>query len=272
MATEPRQLTTKTFLTELGVRSLPRLTSPFDPGYDPVTVEAHLAQSGHLMSRLKLSMATWMVASVESTKRKIAAAAAAGVPVVTGGGPFEIAADSGHLESYLELCASLGIDRIEAGRGFTKQAHEPEHVVTMARCRGLEVQFELGRKHDDEFTDATISSLVDEGRRWLDAGAVEIVIEARESAAGVGLFARDGQLNTGLAERLADGLGLGRVCFEAPTKSSQFALLDHFGSGVSLSNVRLEEVLRVEIYRRGLHSDAYSRPHLRPGSPAEDRP
>src|SRR2546427_5564512 len=34
--------------------------SPFDPGYDPVTLESHLAQSGHLMSRLKLSMASWL--------------------------------------------------------------------------------------------------------------------------------------------------------------------------------------------------------------------
>jgi phosphosulfolactate synthase len=28
--------------------------------------------------------------------------------------------------------------------------------------------------------------------------------------------------------------------------------------------VRLEELLRVEIYRRGLHSDAFSNPKLRP--------
>ena len=29
-------------------------------------------------------------------------------------------------------------------------------------------------------------------------------------------------------------------------------------------NVRLEELLRVEIYRRGLHSDAFANPNLRP--------
>src|SRR2546426_8837273 len=34
--------------------------SPFDPGYDPVTLESDLAQSGHLVSRLKLSMACWL--------------------------------------------------------------------------------------------------------------------------------------------------------------------------------------------------------------------
>jgi phosphosulfolactate synthase len=56
--------------------------------------------------------------------------------------------------------------------------------------------------------------------------------------------------------------------FEAPNKPSQFALLDHFGSAVHLCNIRLEEVLRVEIYRRGLHSDAFANPKLRPHIPA----
>jgi len=33
----------------------------------------------------------------------------------------------------------------------------------------------------------------------------------------------------------------------------------------------LEEVLRVEIYRRGLHSDAFGKPHLRPPPPMDSR-
>jgi phosphosulfolactate synthase len=33
---------------------------------------------------------------------------------------------------------------------------------------------------------------------------------------------------------------------------------------VHLCNVRIEELLRVEIYRRGLHSDAFQKENLRP--------
>jgi len=36
---------------------------------------------------------------------------------------------------------------------------------------------------------------------------------------------------------------------------------------VRLGNVRLEELLRVEIYRRGLHADAFAQPRLRLPSP-----
>ena len=61
-----------------------------------------------------------------------------------------------------------------------------------------------------------------------------------------------------------------RTIFEAPNKRSQFDFLSHFGNTVNLSNVRLEELLRVEIYRRGLHSDAYAR-FLAPGAAGADR-
>jgi phosphosulfolactate synthase len=45
--------------------------------------------------------------------------------------------------------------------------------------------------------------------------------------------------------------------------------LDHFGREVHLCNIRLEEVLRVEIYRRGLHSDSFANYKLRPIKPAQ---
>jgi phosphosulfolactate synthase len=71
------------------------------------------------------------------------------------------------------------------------------------------------------------------------------------------------------ADRFADAFGHSVVMFEAPNKPSQFALLDHFGREVHLCNVRIEELLRVEIYRRGLHSDAFNKENLRPHVPIE---
>src|SRR3954447_1007073 len=181
MGNEQQRDRLQTFLDELGVADLAPSTTPFDPGYDPVTVEAHLAQSGHLMARLKLSMACWMIADGGATRAKIAAARKHGVPTVTGGGPFEIAAVQGRLPEYLDLCCSLGIDRVEAGEGFTELRRSPEDILKLASDRGLEVQYELGKKHEGPFQPSHVAELVDESRRWLDAGAREIVIEAREN-------------------------------------------------------------------------------------------
>jgi len=75
---------------------------------------------------------------------------------------------------------------------------------------------------------------------------------------------------TFLADDLLDGREAGTRGHDiaAGYIASQFALLDHFGPRVRLCNVRLEELLRVEIYRRGLHSDAFCKENLRPSIPA----
>ncbi len=271
MRDSSRQLSTQEYLRLIGVRELPPLTSPFDPGYDPVTVESHLDQSAHLMASLKISMACWQIADEAATRRKIAAARSHKVPTVTGGGPFEVAVAQGQLEAYLDLCAGLGVTRIECGEGFTELPLKPREVVQMIHERGLEVQYEMGKKHEGPFTEDSLNEAIARGHRWLDAGAKYVVVEARESARGVGMFGSDGSLNTAYADRFAEEFGFDVAMFEAPNKPSQFAFLEHFGPGVHLCNVRLEELLRVEIFRRGLHSDAFALPNLRPVHPSYEQ-
>jgi phosphosulfolactate synthase len=118
MISEARR-STSDFMRAIGVADLPPLTVVFDPGYDPATLEGHLEQSHPLMAALKISMACWIVAVEQVTRRKIALARACGVPVVTGGGPFEIAVAQRQLPAYLDLCAEVGVSRIECGEGFT---------------------------------------------------------------------------------------------------------------------------------------------------------
>ncbi len=213
---------TKDYLVAIGVPEIAPSISPFDPGYDPVTLESHLDQSAHLISILKI--------------------------------------------------ADIGVTRIECGEGFTEMTLKAADVVKMASERGLDVQFELGKKHTGAFTEDGVTQLIEQGRRWLDAGALQLVVEARESAKEVGLFDDKGNLHCGYADRFAKAFGLDTVMFEAPNKASQFALLNHLGREVHLCNVRLEELLRVEIYRRGLHSDAFARENLRPVTPNPVRP
>jgi phosphosulfolactate synthase len=260
----------KNFLKSIGVFDIPPSTSAFDPGYDASTLDGHLEQSSHLISILKISMACWLIANESVTRRKIALATRYHVETVTGGGPFEIAVAQHRLAEFLDLCADIGVTRIECGEGFTDLLLSAREVIAMANQRNLGVQFELGKKHGGIFGERVVDELIDQGYRWLDAGAIELVVEARESAQGVGLFDEVGNLNRLFADRFAEAFGLQRVTFEAPNKISQFALLDHFGRGVRLSNVRLEELLRVEIYRRGLHSDAFSNSNLRPQNLAQE--
>jgi len=248
---------------------MPPRTCPFDPGYDPVTLESHLEQSSHLIHILKISMACWQIANETATRRKVDAARRYGVPTCTGGGPFEVAVSFGKLPEYLDLCADTGMTRIEAGETFTDLKLKPQEIVHMASERGLELQVELGKKHGGTFTSDIIGELIDQGKRWLEAGAKQIVVEARESAQDIGVFDDQGQFDAKAADRFAEAFGLEVAIFEAPNKPSQFAFLNHFGPEVLLSNVRIEELLRVEIYRRGLHSSAFQHDNLRPKGPVK---
>jgi phosphosulfolactate synthase len=268
MQRQTKEPTNEIYLDAIGVRQLPALTSPFDPGYDPLTLESHLEQSSHLIATLKISMACWQIANEKATRRKIDAARRLNLIVCTGGGPFEVAATFGKLNEFMDFCADYRITRIEAGEGFTDTNLDPRKTIQMAEERGLEVQFEVGKKHDGTFTADMVGELIDQGKRWLDAGAKQIVVEARESAENVGLFGGQGEFNAEAADRFAKAYGMEVAVFEAPNKPSQFALLNHFGPIVHLSNVRIEELLRVEIYRRGLHSDAFQYPQLRPEGPS----
>ncbi len=260
----PNTQLTQKYLESIGIPVLPAKTIAFDPGYDVATVKSHLQQSGHLMSSLKLSMACWQICNEEATREKIACAKQSNVAVCTGGGPFEVACACDKLPEYLDLCASLGFDRIEAGEGFINLHISANEVLSLARERGLKVHFEVGEKHSGAFTDEVLEEIIETGKIWLDAGATQLVVEAREDAENVGLFNEKGNLDFASADRLVEAFGLENIVFEAPNKSSQFAFLQHYGTSVELCNVRLEELLRVEIYRRGLHSDAFQHLNLRP--------
>lgn len=253
------------FLEAIGVPAMPPRLVPFDPGYDEATFTAHVQQSAHLLLLLKLSMATWLIAAEPALHRKVSSARVVGVRIVAGGGPFEIAVALGALDQYLDTCATVGFDRIEAGEGFAASALDPRDIVRRCRARGLAVQFEIGAKFTGPLSSTALQDEIRKAKAWLDAGAEQIVVEAAESAIGIGLFDQAGQLNRPFVDEIVHSLGdLNRVQFEAPTKQSQFALLDHLGPDVILSNVRLEEILRVEIYRRGLHSKAFGNERLRP--------
>src|SRR5258708_36717761 len=100
------KLRTTDYLRSIGVRELGPLTSPFDPGYDSVTLEGHLEQSHHLICILKISMACWMVANETVTRRKIATARNYNLPTVSGVSPFEIRVAPSRLASTVECAAA----------------------------------------------------------------------------------------------------------------------------------------------------------------------
>ncbi len=259
-----RRFHTSEYLRELGIPKIPPLTSPVDVGCDPMTFESHMDQSSHLISIIKIGLAGWLVADENATRQKVAAARRYSVPTVTGGSPLEIAISLRKLSDYLDLCADIGVARVEVMSRVTEARQKPKTVVSAATERELEVQIELGKHTSGISGKKAADSMIDQGQEWLDAGAIQLVVKARENLWHSGLFNRRGMLNYPYADRFAKIFGLHTVMFEAPDLHSQFALLDYFGRDVHLCNVHLEDILQAESYRRGLHCDAFQKLHLRP--------
>ena len=187
---------------------------------------------------------------------------------MTGGGPFEIAAHAGQLPAYLDLCADIGFDRVECGEGFTELTRRAGgHRCRWSPSAGSAVEFELGKKHDGAFDDRDGRRARRDGRRWLDDRRAQLVIEGRESAREVGLFDERGELQVAFAERFVEAFGFDATWSSRrrPRRASS-RCSSTSGRRSGSSNVRLEELLRVEIYRRGLHSDAFATAPWRSGS------
>src|SRR5258708_25589094 len=107
----------------------------------------------------------------------------------------------------------------------------------------------MGKKHEGPFTEESLKEAIERGHAWLDAGAVQVVVEARECARGVGMFDSEGKLNAAYPDRFAQEFGLPVAMFDAPNKPSQFAFLAHFPPHVHLCNVRLEVLLLLQFFR-----------------------
>ena len=132
----------------------------------------------------------------------------------------------------------------------------------MAHARGLG-----GYGLDGHFGgQETLERLIDQGNRWLNAGAVQIAAPAGDFERGTGFFDALGHFKPAWADRLVRAFGLEMMTFAAPDPCTQFALLQHFGRDVHLCDVRLEDLLNVESFRRGLHSASFANEQLHPGA------
>jgi phosphosulfolactate synthase len=87
-----------------------------------------------------------------------------------------------------------------------------------------------------------------------ESGAAWVIVEARESGKGVGVYGADGNVHEQDVDILVDALNshLEKLIWEAPLKNQQEYLILRFGADVSLGNIPPRDVLAVEALRAGL--------------------
>jgi phosphosulfolactate synthase len=231
------------------------LTMVLDKGLGLRELSDLLEIAGEYLDFLKLGFGTSLLYKKEILQAKIKLCQEYQVEIYPGGTLMEIALMQGQYKTYLEQAQKLGFKTIEISDGtITVNTQKREDCIKQAVNAGFRVLSELGKKNLKN----TFSSqqLWKQGEKDLAHGAWKIIIEARESGIGVGIYNHKGEIEeTKLKNLLKNCPDHSKIIWEAPLKNQQVDLIHRFGTKVNLGNILPQDLLALEALRTGLRAD-----------------
>ncbi len=231
------------------------LTMVMDKGLGLGETSELMSVAAKYIDYVKLAFGTPALYSGNVLNKKITLIRSYGIHVYPGGTFLEIAIMQGKWEMFLNRAWELGFTAIEVSDGTVPMSGETRRrVIATARDMGFHVLSEVGKKDPAEILS------VDEVARQVEtdllSGALRVIVEARESGKGIGIFSEQGDIRKEhFDELLAKIPDLSAVIWEAPLKKQQQDLILALGANVNLGNVPPGEVLALESLRVGLRGD-----------------
>jgi phosphosulfolactate synthase len=174
-----------------------------------------------------------------------------------------VAVWQGRVDDYFRRAAELAFNVIEISDGTIPiEPSVRRDLIKKALDKGFKVVTEVGKKDArDALPIALTHQLIHDD---LDAGALKVIIEAREAGKGVGIFDAEGRTRTEEMETIVAGVSDPDVLiWEAPLKNQQQDLILRFGTNVNLGNVPPEEILALEALRQGVRGDTLKKAYLK---------
>jgi len=248
-------------LPQLPQRSLkPRqegLTMILDRTLGVSESEHFVSYLDHYIDQVKLSFGTPALVNSPLLKQKIEILRAADVDVLPGGSLFELSYRAGTLTPFFKKIKSLGFNMVEISDGFFEiPLADRREAQKRAQDSGLRVISEVGKK--DPKLQPEPDRLAEQIARDLKNGVEFVVVEARESGQGVGIFDENGEVNSDFFHRLTSQIDQPeKLIWEAPLKRQQALLIKKYGHNVNLGNVAPTDLLGLEALRMGLRWDTF---------------
>lgn len=230
-------------------------TMVLDKGLGVVATRDLLELAGDYIDLIKLAFGTSAFYPEHLLRQKIRLIRSFGVDVCPGGTFLEAALWQGRLSEYLTRAEDLGFTGIEVSDGTIMLSQESRSAcIQRAKSAGFIVTAEVGKK--DARHQVSASEMRQQISKDLSDGADKVIVEARESGKGVGIFDPTGQLRPDMLSQLVDGVDQpDKIIWEAPLKPQQVDLIRLFGPNVNLGNISPAEVIALEALRSGLRSD-----------------
>ena len=217
-----------------------------------------LELAGDYIDQIKLSFGTSVFLDEALLRRKIELIRAHAIDIFPGGTLMEATLVQGVYPQYVKQAKKLGFTALEISDGSIAMSRQTRNeAIRRALDAGLKVITEVGKKDPSIYLSP--AQLCDQIAGDLAAGADKVIIEARESGTGIGIYDRDGNVRhdemTAIIRCLGDSRG--DIIWEAPLKNQQAALILRCGPNVNLGNVKPNDVLGLEALRCGLRFDTF---------------
>jgi len=158
------------------------------------------------------------------------------------------------IDEFLDEAKKLGFDAIEVSDGTITMSYEQRRdIINKALKRGFRVISEVGKK--DRARDLRGEAYAEGIKRDLKLGVFKVIVEARASGKGIGIYDESGGIRADKLETILKEVDVKDIIFEAPNKNQQVYLLLRFGCNTNLGNIRPQDVIPVEALRQGLRGD-----------------
>jgi phosphosulfolactate synthase len=202
---------------------------------------------------VKFGWGTSVVAT--NVEKKIAFLRNEGVDFYLGGTLFEKYVIQNRFKQFFELLRDYECEYVEVSNGTIDldDARKSEYVAALSD--EFKVISEVGSKDNVRSENMAPNRWIDYIRADLDAGAVLVTLETRESGRG-GICRPNGELRYGLLEEiLTSGLDANQLLFEAPSMELQSYFVRRIGTDANLGNIAPADLIGLETIRLGLRSD-----------------
>lgn len=229
------------------------VTMVIDTGLGLAATADILQLADRWIDHWKLSFGTSVFMPEDALRRKLELINHAGIVTFPGGTLFEASIVRQHCRIYMRRVRQLGFTAVEISDGTIELPDDRRRrVIDCAHDADLTVITEVGKK--DPARQPTAEAMAAQARTDVERGASWVIVEGRESGAGVGVFDAHGNIDLAAVDTIAAHVGpvCERLVWEAPRKDQQVALITRFGLNVGLGNIVPERVLALEALRSGL--------------------
>ncbi|WP_338472203.1 phosphosulfolactate synthase [Niallia sp. XMNu-256] len=175
-----------------------------------------------------------------------------GIKTYCGGTLFEKSYMQNKVEEYLRWLKTLGFQWVEISNGtFPISLEERCEIISKVK-QDFNVLAEVGSK--DTESEMSLSQWKNEMCQLFEAGSKYVITEGRDSGTS-GIYQKNGSIKKNLIRELLNGLDVNKIIFEAPTSQQQMYFINEIGANVNLGNVKIQDVLQLEVQRYGLRSE-----------------